>query len=797
MKMRWWEWLLFLLGLAAFAAQAALASPLKSAAFDEEYHIAAGYAYLKTGDFRMSTSHPPLVDTLSAVPLLFLDNIKLPIDHPSWAESDYFIFSDVFLWQANENPHEIVVNGRYPIIFLGAILAAVLFFWARQMAGAWAGWIALILAAFDPNLIANSRLITTDLGLTLFMTLTMWRLWVWLKRPSLSQPKWRSWLNLILVGVLAGCTMAAKFTGLLIWPMIVGVLLLDWLKIEDRRLKIEDLSIASNPSAGSGHVLQSLILNLFVLFLAAYAALWVIYRFDFGLIPGSSFPLPIPAPFYPYSLWDTFRVIEEQPKAAYLLGQVSDRGWWYYFPVALALKTTIPLLLLTAVGFLLSIKEEGWRKTAVLWLPPLLFMLLAMTGRITIGYRHILPVVPFLIMLAAQSGRRFKIEDLRLQGTRPQSFDKLRTNSLILRQAQDKFFNLSILLLLAWSTFGALRLWPHQEAFFNELAGGSARGSELLVDANIDWGQDLLFLRDLLAERGIDEVYLGYFGTALPEAYGLNYKPLPGFMRFTAGSEIDAYNPYTPLPGWYALSETSKQLGLMLQNTDMYAYFQDKEPVACAGYSICLYEVVYPDDVVVERVVVNGRSVSDIPPEELGITGENRVVAKWVQSPDSLVFPLGEGFEPPARFAPIGADFEGAFELLGAALTGGGETDTSASSGQAVSPGDPLNLTLYWQVGSAVIDTPNPSRAAPLASFIHLSGADPAHIIAQADGWPTALSGLEPGDVIAQPVTLFIPPDALPGDYFLRVGLYSPQSGRRLLLPDGGDAVMVNTVKVE
>jgi hypothetical protein len=106
-----------------FAGQAALASPLKSAAFDEEYHIAAGYAYLKTGDFRMSTSHPPLVDTLSAVPLLFLDGVNLPTDHPSWAESDYFIFSDVFLWQVNENPHEIVVNGRYPIIFLGAILA--------------------------------------------------------------------------------------------------------------------------------------------------------------------------------------------------------------------------------------------------------------------------------------------------------------------------------------------------------------------------------------------------------------------------------------------------------------------------------------------------------------------------------------------------------------------------------------------------------------------------------------------------------------------------------------------------
>jgi hypothetical protein len=111
-RLRAWEWLLLLVGLLVFAAQAALASPLKSAAFDEEYHLAAGYAYLKTGDFRLSTSHPPLVDALGAVPLLFMDGVTLPTDHPSWAQSDYFIFSDVFLWQANDNPQPMLVNGR-------------------------------------------------------------------------------------------------------------------------------------------------------------------------------------------------------------------------------------------------------------------------------------------------------------------------------------------------------------------------------------------------------------------------------------------------------------------------------------------------------------------------------------------------------------------------------------------------------------------------------------------------------------------------------------------------------------
>jgi hypothetical protein len=102
--LRWWEWLLLFAGLLLFALQAGLSSPQKSASFDEEYHVAAGYAYLKTGDFRMSLSHPPLVNVLSALPLLLRDDVNLPLDHPSWQQSDYFNFADVFLWQAQSDP---------------------------------------------------------------------------------------------------------------------------------------------------------------------------------------------------------------------------------------------------------------------------------------------------------------------------------------------------------------------------------------------------------------------------------------------------------------------------------------------------------------------------------------------------------------------------------------------------------------------------------------------------------------------------------------------------------------------
>ncbi len=705
--------------LALFAAQALYSSPQKSAALDEEYHLAAGYAYLKTGDIRMSRSHPPLINVLSALPLLGRSDVTLPLDHPSWEAADYFIFSDVFMWQAGNDAQAMLVTARVPIVLLGVLLAAASFWWARQWAGAAGGWAALFLATVDPNLLANSRLVTTDLGLTLFFFVAVWLLWRWLQQPTTP--------NLILAGIAAGLASASKFTGLMIWPVFAALVLV-------------------YPDDGARR--QERLLGLVGMGLAGYAALWAVFGFDVGAVPGSGLDIPIAAPFYPYSVWDTFMVIEDQPKTAYLLGQTSPRGWWYYFPVALAVKTPLPMLLLALAGPIVAARDRGWRRSAPLWLPPTLFLLLSMTGRITIGYRHILPLAPFLIVLASISAQK-----LWREGTQPGAW------------------RVALVALLAWQAIDVLRLLPHQEAYFNPLAGGPEGGGRVLADSNLDWGQDLILLRRLLQERGIDQPYLAYFGTALPEAYGLSYKPLPAFLRFTTGPEVDAYNPYTPPPGWYAISRSSLRLGLLHQNVDIYDYFRDKEPVARAGYSINLYEVSYAPDTAVERTVVSGVSVADLGPEELGVSPGRRLLVKWTANGDTTIVPAGRADEAPDPAQSVGANFEGAFTLVGYDL----KTD-------AIEAGSPLEITLTWRVGSAEVAQPSPATAAPLAAFVHLSSEDPADILAQHDGWGAALRGLERDDLIRQRVTLQIPQEPERDSYYIQVGLYSPQSGRRLAI---------------
>lgn len=748
-RLRWWEAILLFVGLLLFAGQAFFSSAHKSAAFDEQYHVAAGYAYLKTGDFRMSLSHPPLVNVLTAVPLLLRHDVNLPLDHPSWEARDYFHFADVFLWQAQANPQSILEWARWSVIALGTLLVAVLFWWARQMVGVWAGWVALVLSVFDPNLIANARLVTTDLGVTCFLLLTMWRLWHWLVRPSTT--------NLLLCALFAALTMAAKFTGIIVWPMMVGVAVIWRWEIGDGRLQIRD----------GKRQLWFLLSRFLMMGLVAYLVLWGIYRFDMTPWPGApvlsgvEVTVPLPASFFPYSLWQTFQAIESEAKVGYLFGETSRGGWWYYFPVTLAVKTSLPLLILAMIGTVLALKNEGWRKLSILWLPIALFLALAMVGNITIGYRHILPVVPFLILLASYSSK----------------WALTRTNYPITQ--------LLITLLLLWQAVGTLRLFPHQEAFFNELVGGPSGGGRVLSDSNLDWGQDLLALRQVMAERGIEELYLSYFGTAVPERYGIHYRPLPGYLRFTAGAEVDSYNPYTPPPGWYAISQSSLHMGLVLQNNDLYAYFQEQTPVARAGYSINLYRVEYPAEMPVDRVVVTGTAVSDLSPQEMEALAvsrhplsENsspitehgrRLITKWTAHDATTIVPFTEPFTPPPDFQPVGADFGGVMTLLGYSLP-------------VIGTEGALDLTLFWQQGASPVPMPAPANGAPLAAFVHLSGADPSQIVAQVDGWDTAVTTLEPGDIIIQRLTLTLPPDVPPGDYFLRVGLYSPQTGQRFSL---------------
>jgi hypothetical protein len=724
--MRIGEWIALFLILALFVGQSYTVIPRESATFDEQYHLTAGYSYLRTGDYRLASNHPPLMGMLGGLGLLSKQDVNLALDDPAWETGDRYRFSDVFLWETNDRAQEFLVAARRMMLLAGLALLLAIFFATREMVGRIAGWLALLLAAFDPNLLFHTHLVTTDLGVALFLFVAVWLFWRWLVLGSKT--------SLPLAGLAGGLAMAAKYTGVLLWPLLLLIML-----IQPRGTADGDRTLMRR---GGGLALAGLL---------GLVTLWGVFRFDSGIAGALPVPLWLPAPFYWENLYRSFFAIvgDGDPKLFFLLGERSLNGWWYYFPVVFGAKTPLPTLLLIGAGIVVMIGQRQIRRSVALWIGPMAFLLLGMTGYLTIGYRHILPALPFLLGVAGYSAAWVEGQS-----------GKRRSLGLAAQT-----------LCLIWLLVGTARIYPHHGSYFNEMAGPWTNWSNIVVDSNLDWGQDLPSLAEVMDELGIDTVNLAYFGKAVPEHYGVRYRPLPGFLRFMEGVELNAYNPVAPSPGWYAISATSLQLGLQQPGTEnLYAYFRNRTPDARAGYSIYLYRIEDAGDEDVRRSVLSGAPAWQRPAEELA--GDGRLQVKWVKSPDVPLYPLGEGYSPPGEnYMEVEADFGGVMTLLGYQM-----------DAEVLEPGRDLTLSLVWQVGEEPMPMPAPTRGAPLAAFVHLVERNEEKTVAQFDGWPTALAGLEPGDMIVQAVRIPVPAELDGEEYGVRVGLYSPQNWQRLPL---------------
>ena len=510
----------------------------KSATMDEQNHIARGAAYLGTGDPRLSVEHPPLVNVLSALPAHLLLDLHLPLDQ-WWEAGEWYHFADNFLWQANQRADLIVFLARLPVMGLGLLLVSLIFRWGRDLFGPWGGTLAAAFCALDPNILAHQRLSTTDLGGTFFAVLAAYAFWCLSRRLTPGR--------LVVAGLALGLAFAAKLSALIFGPILALSFLLAGLAEREERVR-----------RLSGRAAMAAVAVVFSLFVV-----WASYLFRLEPVEGLRWP--VPAPPYIRGIRAVLN-LAGGGRPGYLLGETSTEGWWYYFPVALIVKTPLPTLLglILATVALARRPRSGDVFVAV---PPLLFFAALTTARLNLGYRHLLPVLPFF---ALHIGR-------------------LAEPSVCWFRRRDPA-RLAALLLTAWLGVGTLVLYPHFLAFFNTIGGGPENGWQVLVDSNIDWGQDLIGLRRWMEQEGVDCVRLGWFGSAPPEAYGVRHELLPGLPH---GYELWRDPPVDldqPEPGVYAISVTNL-VGAVLPDPALYSWFLGCEPDARIGYSVFIYRV--------------------------------------------------------------------------------------------------------------------------------------------------------------------------------------------------------------
>jgi hypothetical protein len=262
-------------------------------------------------------------------------------------------------------------------------------------------------------------------------------------------------------------------------------------------------------------------------------------------------------------------LLSEGGRPGFLLGETSVEGWWNYFPVAFGVKTPVIILILILLSAIVLLRQKSTRgRAAYLLIPVVLFFAASMQSGLNIGYRHLLPILPFCYVLI--SGTTSLLPSLK----RSQ------------RRVVEAVVFGSILLL----TIIAVILHPNYLSYFNIFAGGPANGHKVLVDSNIDWGQDLIRLAKWVEENDVQDLKLAWFGSADPDYYGIEYDPLPGLPRHFDLWWNPPFDTDNPEPGTYAIS-VSNLWEIPLEEKTVFSWFREREPDLRIGYSIYIYEV--------------------------------------------------------------------------------------------------------------------------------------------------------------------------------------------------------------
>jgi hypothetical protein len=604
------------------AIMLAVGAALHSPAMDDVAHLAAGISNWELGTFDLYKVNPPLVRTIAALPAMAA---RAKSDWNSYytgvgARAEFAVMDD--FTRANGPPVIWLVTvarwGLIPLMLLGGY---VCYRWARELYGGAAGIVALVLWCLCPNVLAYGQILTADAGAAALGVTASYTFWKWLREPA--------WYRALVAGIVLGLAELTKTTWVVLfglWPALwvlwrmgsgFGVQGLgknrkshDFCYQALRLIVILGLAVfiinAGYGFEGSGTPLRN---YLFVSrpLTGGSDGQPVAFGNRFAKTCVGRMSVPLPRNYVEGIDLQWHDIDRGQP--SYLRGRWQDRGWWYWYLYALAVK--VPLgtwgLLLMAVALRVGHrrrhaprdelhhtecddygggKQITWCDELALLAPAIVVLVLVSSQTGFSRYiRYVLPIFPFVFIWI----------------------------SSVARCVESKQWKIAIVAtaLLAWSVGSSLWYTPHWMSYFNELAGGPMGGAAHLIDAQVDWGQDLLYLKKWLDDHpDANPLGLVYFGPIDPTVAGVDFiLPPEGLLVSNDNNEIAAV-PGELKPGWYAISVNflygcphhapDGSGGHEWVTRPYYSYFRRFQPVATAGYSIYIYHLT-PDDIEAAR----------------------------------------------------------------------------------------------------------------------------------------------------------------------------------------------------
>lgn len=556
--------------IAIIFLQLLLMADRNSATWDEPDHIYAAYMQTTHGDFGLNPEHPPLIKYLGALPLL---NMHLQL--PPMLDRQYRLQEALggrdFLFGNDANT--ILFRVRLATSVITILLALIVFFAAREMFSTGAGLIALSLIAFDPTLLAHSALMTTDAGQACFMMASIYAFYRYIKSPSIGR--------LLLTGLVVGLALASKHSCVFLFPMLVLIAIAEVLWLQQ-------------PAPGETTVRRGrLFLNyagaVALIAVLSVSVLWASYGFryaarptglqlnppaavQFALVPSHAEGAFLAAVNNLHLLPESWLygmahiLIQAHIFNSHLPGTTYPHPVWFYFPIAMLIKSTLTFLILLAISVwaIASGRLRARREIFYLVIPAAVYMFFAMTGGMNIGVRHVLPVYIFLSVLIAGAAW-----------------------ALIQR---DRRWLYAVVVLLVFQAVSVLHAFPAYVSYANEAFGGPAHVHELLSDSSSDWGQQLKAVKRYTDEHHIKDCWFAYFGQGVID---YNYYGIPCKTLITADSlYFDGPHDVPPAIDGPVFMSAGVLSGFEFGPGALNAYeqFKSLKPVAVIDYGVFVYD---------------------------------------------------------------------------------------------------------------------------------------------------------------------------------------------------------------
>lgn len=433
----------------------------ESLTYDEIFYKEEGLAILNNGAY-LDPYIPPLAKVISAVPIVLGAESIIPSSIPA---------------------QKLIVS-RALTVLMSVGLVWFIYSTACRQFGAQAGIVALVLAAFEPTLLANNHFLTNDVPLTFFVFVSYVSFMKLAKRPGIARA--------LATGALFGCALATKLTAVFLLLPLVAI---------GRSKKI-------------------------ILVLTAIVTLWAVYGFKSEVIIAQrDDPERLSERIISHAATNqipaiasviTFLQTKPIPLGTYLAlvknavirstNPIQNKSF-QSMPLSIVLKTPIPLL----AFFLLAVVKIS-KISPVMIFPVVMTMVATTFGGFLPLVRYALPMYPFVILIS----------------------------SLSLKSVKTKTAKLLYVFLLGWYIFGSIREYPHFIGYANELAGPANGRYRYFTDSNIDWGQSLPDMAEYVERQKPLLLLFSYFGRDDGSAYGLNSTLPWGSFTF---DEICAFHP--------------------------------------------------------------------------------------------------------------------------------------------------------------------------------------------------------------------------------------------------------------